>query len=338
MSYKRLGGKKRTLVTPVMPLSKFHRFVIPTMNEALRLARRPLFKGYSERDDDRLNFIGDGPVDGNPNRLAQQMQASEALIDEAIALDPRLARKAQWLRRDEGEYCDSALLAQGDDAPFYKRMRSTLTDNAGSGEPVCVVISTDDRNIVADTAAAFIATARIVQQFVPLEIWWQGAWLSDDRFKGFAVFAPLCSGDMDFARLDYCLADESRDSFSFLCMATHAVYNAKEDYSGCGTRADWSYLPDRDNAKFVPHTGIRPTASSVAAQAVRWLGWESVWSVEYEQAQDAKAALQELPELPSESKPYEATEADRKRWREQEEAMRKKQQEDARRRLDAAQC
>ena len=48
-----------------------------------------------------------------------------------------------------------------------------------AGEPVRIVVSTDDNQVPTGTAAAFIATVQIVQQFVPVEVWWQGAWLND---------------------------------------------------------------------------------------------------------------------------------------------------------------
>ena len=63
-----------------------------------------------------------------------------------------------------------------------------------SGEPLRIVISTDDNKVPEGTAAAFIATARLVQQFIPLEIWWQGAWLNATRTKGFVFHVPLVQG------------------------------------------------------------------------------------------------------------------------------------------------
>jgi hypothetical protein len=315
----RLGGSKRKLVKPIAPeVTRLHRFVIPSMTEAMRLSRRPVWKtGESEVNKMVRAAIGNGPVDGNPVRLSHQMEVSEALVEEAIALDPRLARKASWVRRDEGEHVDAALLAQGDDAPFFKRTKTRVTNGYdGDIERVCVVISTDSNKVGPDTAAAFIATARLVQQFVPLEIWWQGAWLTQDRIKGFVCFAPLTAGDMDFSRLDYCIADDTRDSFSFRAMSSHAVWDAGESWRGCQYQATYSLLPDRD-AIFVPHTGISPNGESVAAQAARWLGWDSVWSVKYEQEKVITGALQELPR---ESTPYkpptpeEQAESDR-RWK-----------------------
>ena len=36
---------------------------------------------------------------------------------------------------DEGEHCDSALLAEGDDQPFYKRFKNVVNDETRAGEP-----------------------------------------------------------------------------------------------------------------------------------------------------------------------------------------------------------
>lgn len=313
MSDSRLGGKGRQVVNPLSALSRLHVHTIPTMTEALRLSKRRFWKDSSERDHTRDLNIGTRPVEGDKARLASAMDASEILVANAIALDNRLAKKAQWLRRDEGEYCDSGLLAEGDDAPFYKRTKLVVNDATMSGEPLRVVISTDSNKVPPGNAAAFIAAARLVQQFVPLEIWWQGAWLTSEGYRGFVFLVPLVQGDMDFSRLEYCIADTTRDSFSYRVMATHAVLDLKETWKGCGHRASYSHLPNR-RAMFVSHEGVSPTAESVAATAAHWLGWESTWSVSYDLAQAAKSAEQSLPPLPSTQAPYEVSAETRQRW------------------------
>ena len=219
------------------------------------------------------------------------------MIDDAIAHDPRLAKKAQWLRRDEGEHCDTALLAEGDDQPFYKRMRNVVNTETKAGEPVRIVVSTDDK-VPPGTAAAFaIATVQIVQQFVPVEVWWQGAWLNDTKTHGFVFHVPLVQGDMDFSRLEFCIADTRRDLFSFMVMSTHCVNDLKESWNHCGHRAEKSYLPESPGYKnFVAHNGILAEATSIAAHAALWLGWDALWQVESDQSDTTASALQSLPE------------------------------------------
>ena len=153
-------------------------------------------------------------MDGDKARLAKAVADSDRMVEDAIAYDPRLAKKAQWIRRDEGEHVDSGLLAEGDDQPFYKRIKNVVNDETKAGEPYRIVISTDDNQIVPGTTAAFIAAIRIVQQFVPVEVWWQGAWLNESRSLGFVSHVPLVKGDMDFSRLEFCIADPVRDTFS----------------------------------------------------------------------------------------------------------------------------
>jgi hypothetical protein len=297
MSKDRLGGKARTPLNQLAPVSKLHVHRLPTMSEAVRLSRRDVWKRPNEEDELRLALVGNRPVDGDKLRLAAAVEASAQMIDDAIAHDPRLAKKAQWLRRDEGEHCDTALLAEGDDQPFYKRVRNVINTETIAGEPVRIVISTDDNQVPEGTAAAFIATVQIVQQFVPVEIWWQGAWLNDTKTRGFVFHVPLVQDDMDFSRLEFCIADTRRDLFSFLVMSSHCVIDLKESWNHCGHRAEKSYLPESPGYKnFVAHNGIRPEASSIAAHAALWLGWDALWQVESDQRDTTASALQSLPE------------------------------------------
>jgi len=314
------------------------------MTEALSQARRRIWAGYSKADDRFHAGIGNRPVDGEPARLKQAVNISDRLIEEAIAHDPRLAKRAQWIRRDEGEHVDTALLAQGDDQPFYKRKRQTVCDETKAGEAVRIVISTDDNQVPKDTAAAFIATVRIVQQFVPVEVWWQGAWLTNDYpLKGFVFHVPLVKEDMDFSRLDFCIADGWRDNLSWQVMAAQAVNTCRESWNDCGERASVSYLPEMPPSAryshFVSHSGIRPEGASIASHAAEWIGLEPLYDVRYHERQAQASALQRLPEP---EKPFidPRTEAQKRRdQRESEEHYQraeKRRQQEAQERLNQA--
>ena len=310
------------------------------------MSQRQFWKGHSTQDDFRRENIGTRPVDGDPARLAQAMQHSEKLVAAAIEYDPRLAMRAQWRRKDEGEHGCPELLAEGDDQPFYKRTRNVINEATAAGEPLRVVISTDDKEVPAGTAAAFIATARLVQQFIPLEIWWQGAWLNEHRTKGFVSLVPLIKGDMDFSRLEFCIADPWRDRFSFEVMASHAVLKLKEVWNGCGHRATDHYLRnsgpganrrDRLKASFVAHTGIRPDAESIANHATEWLGWEGAYMENWHLQTNATAAAQSLPPLPVEYKdsrtPAEKLRAERE-WEERWDREQRRSEREAAARLN----
>jgi len=185
-------------------------------------------------------------------------------------------------------------------------------DATSAGEPLRIVISTDDKEVPAGTAAAFIATARIVQQFLPLEIWWQGSWLNEGRYLGFVNLVPLVQGDMDFARLEFCIADPFRDTFSFGVMGSQAILDVGEVWSGCGYRANKSYL---DGARFVSHSGIEPTAESVAEAAAYWLGWSAHYTRRWEEEEIAESAGQSLPPEPVNYKPARVDAETRRQWR-----------------------
>ena len=293
----RLGGKARRPINSVEAISDLHIHTLPTMSAALTSSRRQFFADRTQKDRAMHSTIGTKPVDGDKARLSAAMELSESLMADAIFVDQRLAKRAQWKRRDEGEHVDSGLLAAGDDQPFYKHTRQVVSEATMAGEPLRIVISTDDNKIPEGTAAAFIATARLVQQFIPLEIWWQGSWLNQFRTKGFIFHVPLVQGDMDFSRLEFCIADTRRDLFSFMVMSTHCVNDLKESWNHCGHRAEKSYLPEAPGYKnFVAHNGIRPEASSIAAHAAQWLGWDALWQVESDQSDTMASALQSFPE------------------------------------------
>ncbi len=345
----RLGGKARRPINSVEAISDLHIHTLPTMSAALTSSRRQFFADRTQKDRAMHSTIGTKPVDGDKARLSAAVELSEALMADAIFVDQRLAKHAQWKRRDEGEHVDSGLLAAGDDQPFYKHTRQVVSEATMAGEPLRIVISTDDNKIPEGTAAAFIATARLVQQFIPLEIWWQGSWLNQFRTKGFIFHVPLVQGDMDFSRLEFCIADPLRDVFSYLVMATHAVLDVKEGWNECGFRADEHYLGpwsnlgvasttdkygrQRADAKFVSHHGITPDGQSIAWTAARWIGWQAEYAERYDLEARASSAKQELPEVPKPSG-NSWTAADQARWEKQDRDQKQKELAEAGSRLE----
>ena len=311
------------------------------MATALRLARRHFWAGHSKNDSIKLDEIGNKPIVGDQHRLKLAQQRSEQLVEDAIAYDQRLAKKSQWMRRDEGEHVCAALLAEGDDQPFYKRTRSVVNEATMAGEPMRIVISTDDNKVPDGTAAAFIATARLVQQFVPIQVWWQGAWMNEDATKGFVFTVPLLQGDQDFSRLEFCIADNQRDMFSFHVMATHAVLDLKENWNDCEHRAKYAYLPTGDGAidwrettKFITHKGIKSNAESVANTAADWLGWQDSSTEKWQRDYcDANSAGQTIPRIVTPSQNYEPTVEDKRRWEEQDRQEKSRAQQEARERM-----
>lgn len=229
---------------------------------------------------------------GQEARVAHNLAESDAMIEEALAYDPRLARRSSWRRGEEGEIGCPALIAQGDDAPFFHRQRSALAESNG-GEPVRVVISSDSSEPKTETAAAFIATIRIVQQFRPVEVWWQGAWLDLTKTAGWVFHVPLVQGDMDFTRLDFCINDKHRDYLSWHIMMCRAFEVTRRVGWQAGV-ADRSYLPER--AHFISHTGVRPEDWSIAMTAANWLGLEYHGSEEFRATYGAEQKLPELTE------------------------------------------
>lgn len=344
MSGSRLGGKRKA-VNPVSPVSKLHVITIPTMAKALTMSRRSVWKCRSEKDNIKAANIGERPVIGEAARLKAAMLMSDKFVEDAVAYDSRLARKAQWRRSEEGEHVCAAALATGDDQPFYQRHRSVVNEATQAGEPMRIVISTDDNNVPANTAAAFIATSRLVQQFVPIAVWWQGAWLNEDRTKGFVFMVPLVQGDMDFSRLEFCIADPFRDSFSFQVMIGYAVIDLKETNSSCGHRATCAYHPTqrsysgsaypdyRDTTKFLSHHGIEPTPESIANTAAHWLGWQSASTEEWMQRRDAFSAGQSIPAERVDSGYKGPTDEDRARWKKQDEEAQAKAAREAAERM-----
>lgn len=255
---------------------------------------------------------------GIESRVRQRAAESDGLIEQAIQFDPRLARRSTWRRGEEGEIGCPALIAQGEDNPYFYRSRTHVTE-ANGGEPVRVVISTDSNAPSRLAAAALIATIRIVQQFRPVYVWWQGAWLSSAR-RGWVFHVPLVQGDMDFTRLDFCINSMSRDSLSWMTMFVRALEVTKCIGWAAG-HAERSYLAEE--SYFVPHSGVSADPEYIARTAARWLGLESIYSTEI----DGFGALQSLPHVVTEEDRREQEEYARKNRKRREKEDRERERE-----------
>jgi hypothetical protein len=318
-------------------MTKIDVWTLPNMTTAAAAVSKRLI--YWPLRDEKKSFVMAAHAaasNGNAARLSSALEDSDSLIADAISADQRLARRSQWTRGEEGEVVCPALLSQGDDAPCFYRARALLSQPNGS-EPVKVVISTDGSDIRPRTAAAFIATCRLVQQYRPLEIYWQGSWLSEGRQRGWVFHVPLVQGDMDFARLEFCIADPHRDSLSWMVMMVRAIEDSRSLWNGCSLQAEYSYMP---GAQFVSHHGIYPDGQSVASHAADWLGWDSLYRLKWAEEDAIKAALQELPT--ARVAPRARTEAERKeddkRWREYDERRKKQEQQEAQARAEKVGC
>ena len=265
---------------------------------------------------------------GDPDTLAHAVDHSQALIDKAIASDNRLARRPQWQRAEDGIFADAGLVASGDDSPCYDMTRAALAMQATAGSPARICISTDGST--PTSLAAFIATARIVQQFRPLEIWHQGAWLADNGYEaGYVFLTPLIQNDWDYSRIQFFLSDPARDHYSFCLLYNRCVMRDRRKIKGIGTEARRAYL---DGAIFVDHHGIPEAPEAIAETAAQWLELTPRWETDYKARKAQTASLQALPEDPGTRPDYTITQADRDRWdREAREAEEKRKQESAQR-------
>lgn len=314
-----------------------------SMTEAVAAGWRTRTRYYAVTGDkkQRMREAGERAITGEPYRLATALADSDALIADALAADPRLARRSQWVRGEEGELVCPALLSQGDDSPCFYRRRA-LVGQPNGAEPVKIVISTDSHEIRPRTAAAFIATCRLVQQYRPLEVYWQGSWLGAGRTTGWVFHVPLVSGDMDFARLEFCIADGCRDNLSWSIMATHACEEDHCSWNGHSLQAERSYLPAswEETVHFVSHRGIYPEAESIAAHAAQWLGWDSLWRIRMTEEKATQGALQELPKprLVPRAETEEERIARERRWREFDERARQEQTTAAQGRAEKIGC
>lgn len=232
----------------------------------------------------RRQSIADEMVKGNCD-LISITEAADLLVEEAIALDPRLARKSSWRlsEPDNAIEGDAALIAQGEERCCLQRFKTRLSDCA-SVEPVRIVISTDTKHVTDDHAKAFIAAAKIAQQFRPLEIWWQGAWLIEETTEhgykghGFIFHVPLLNGDLDFARIQFVLSNQLRDNVSYQNKSSFA-YNGVKPGRRIGTGAgvgEYSYLENTHH--FVKESGISSDPGSIASVAAQWAGFEPLWN------------------------------------------------------------
>lgn len=283
--------------------------------------------------------------DPDKEAIARADGRAETLITDAQALDPRLVRKPSWVRSCEGESACPALLLAGEENPFFARRRVD-TAQPVSGDPVLVTVSTDSSEVSPDSLAAFIATVKIVQQFRPVHVVWQGAWMVD-YCRGFVFHVPLVTGDMDFERLAFVINSQLRDRVSFSFMVQRAIRVTRQRWSHPDGKAEHpaerSYLPG--SVDFIDHAGIAPDAESIAARACRWLGWEAPWLSRYNERSMSSSALCRWEEgeesMRPEYKYEEPSPETRAKWAadEKERARRseEKKKEEAARRLSAVQ-
>lgn len=270
----------------------------------------------ADKADTMRDYTGPQAMQGSfTTDMGVMLAKADELTETALAADPRLARRAVWRRGEEGDIACPALIAQGDDTPCFYRQRLRTTE-ANGGEPVRVVISTDSRHVGKDTASAFISAVRLAQQWRSVEVWWQGAWLNDAGNAGWVFHVPLIQGDMDFARLEFCLNNGNRDALSWAVMIARNAATTRTAWGGCAGTGARSYLPEA--AHFVRHTGITPDGESIARHAAAWLGWEEpVSEVSEPVAVDFVAKVQadvaEMNRLGNERRQKEAiAEAERK--------------------------
>lgn len=336
----RLGGPNSHRKIEAQTIDQLFVWKLASMHSALPCVDTNCwFWKYSAGSDKWNTYQSIKPrVDGVKDRLDRANSMAEKLIEDAISIDPRLGQKRTWRRSDDGEFVDIPSWLSQDDNPWFRRTVHGFTDRAATGDPVRVVISTDSKDPKPESAAAFIATARLVMQFKPLEIWWQGAWLNQTKSMGFVFHVPLVTNEVDFSRLEFCIADPDRDSLSF-CVMIAKVVETKRGNHGCGHPADHSYLAD--TTVFVPHDGIGARGNDVACAAARWLGWEDHYSVQWEQRAAGRAALQDVEFDPkpvphtSEQETAKARAEREKYWKKRDEEIRKQNQQLAEERMKA---
>ena len=308
MSEKRLGGKDIE-VEDFTVLDQVHVHQLPSM-EAARgkfLAAFKLPQWAKKRSVtqhwDALEALAERMMRGD-NRLENIIVKADELIDQALLIDPRLVRRSGWVMAEEGIDACPAMIAAGEERAYIDRRKMRLADQAVAAQSVRIVISTDSKHITPDHASAFIAAAKLAQQFRPLEIWWQGAWLKEDDQPdagyGHVFLVPLVNGDLDFSRLQFVLSDEARDRCSFFVMATHA-FALKKGWGG--KVGEHSYLPDTYD--FIRESGITASPEQVAAYAAYWAGLGSRWDAQISDIQASQFWWDSRAEPPKPMTPAE---------------------------------
>lgn len=258
-------------------------------------------------------------------RLPALVEQADSIIDQAIIIDPRLNRRHGWVRAEEGIDACPALIASGEPACCLDRRRIRLAEASGM-DPIRVVLSTDSTDDARESnVLAFIAAAKMAQQFRPLEIWWQGAWLLPDG-TGQVMLAPLVQGDLDFARVQFFLSSPIRDTFSYRCMWYHActkhcVGRKTVAYKYGGERGAYSHL--ENTTHFVSEKGMDHSPEGVARMAARWAGMEPRYVTAISEYGAEQSWAPTSTSIIGASKP---TKADERRW-EQESARRRRERE-----------
>lgn len=288
MSCGRLGGgRKANWKERPTPVDSIIQWQVASMRDAVTSAQNRVWKVETEEDRVKTAVFCARAMDTPKHRLQTALERADRIVENVIAINPALAKRHRWVRSEDGSMADCALVAMGDDTPCFDRRRVTIADQSYDA-PLRVVVSTDSGLAAGiELAAGVIATIKIVQQWRPVEVWWQGSWLDETRTRGFVFHVPLVNGDMDFSRIEFILADELRDSFSWRLMAVKGIAS-QMTWNGCGYEATRSYLAGSD--EFVAHGGIRE--DDVERVACSWLGMQTAFWTGAEKEEDARAALQ----------------------------------------------
>jgi hypothetical protein len=318
-SPKRLSGRKMTFDEIA-----FHLMV--SQHDSMHAALEKFDLGqhkYQARKRNNVKLPASVPeqmLAGDSN-LPRLLAEADALIDEVLLEDPRLVRRAGWVVDEEGVDVDPVRLAMGEERCCLNRRKMRMAD-AATVEPIRIVISTDSKSVDEKHAVAFIAAAKIAQQFRPLEIWWQGAWLSDQPEHagcGHVLLTPLVKGELDFARLQFVLSSPLRDSVSYRIMYHYATL--KPVVVGWGAKeGEYSYLPD--TFEFINERGIQHDAYRVAAYAARWAGLEPAYTTRVSDS----SAVQSWTEPYKYVEPTEKEKKEREKYWAEQDAKRKREE------------
>lgn len=286
----RISGSRKVVNYPEQPIFRLEVWDESLSDAVTAVNYRQKSQGY-RANSEKGNYLEAARNElryPDKEAIARADDQAGGMIEAAQALDPRLVRKPSWVRGLDGETACPALLMAGEESAFFARRR-TETAQAVGGDPVLVTVSTDSSEVSPESLAAFIATVKLVQQFRPVHVVWQGAWLVSSNV-GYVFHVPLVTGDMDFERLAFVINSKLRDAVSFSFMMRRAVEVTRQGWGmNASNPAEWSYLPG--SVDFVNHAGIAADPESIAARACKWLGWEAPWLNRYNDRATAISAL-----------------------------------------------
>ncbi len=175
-------------------------------------------------------------TDGDKAFKERVSERAEELKDLALDLEPSLRSNFSGFRRSEdGFSANPDLLAAGEEKPCIQRKDGAGAAKNGTGDGAYrIVICTDVtwQGDPLDNAALVGALVLVLQQYKPVEVWVQQAWLGNGPGDGVTLFKLDFTGAFDPTELAFWITHPFKD-WPFSMAVNHGLGRHDHGTSVC---------------------------------------------------------------------------------------------------------